>query len=132
VQTNREPFVSETNKKIVIESYDLALNTRDADAAAEYLAEDYIQHNPLVADGVEGWMAMVHFMKTRYPEGTVDIKRVLADGDFVVLHVHSIPTPGQPGDAIVEIFRLQDGKIAEHWDVIQPIPEHPANANTMF
>jgi predicted SnoaL-like aldol condensation-catalyzing enzyme len=124
--------VSETNKKIVIESYHLALNARDADAAAKYLAEDYIQHNPLVADGIEGWTAMVHFMRTRYPEGTVDIKRVLADGDFVVLHVHSIPTPGQPGEAIVEIFRLQDGKIAEHWDVIQPIPEHHANTNTMF
>jgi predicted SnoaL-like aldol condensation-catalyzing enzyme len=122
----------EANKKIVVESYHLALNKRDVDAAVTSLGATYTQHNPLVADGIDGWTAMVTYIKTTYPEGTVDIKRVLADGDFVVLHVHSIPTPGERGSAIAEFFRLDDGKIVEHWDVIQPIPENPANDNTMF
>jgi predicted SnoaL-like aldol condensation-catalyzing enzyme len=64
------------------------------------------------------------------PTSTRD--RVFADGDYVLLHVHRMRTPGTRGDAIVDIFRLQDGKIAEHWDAIQPIPETSANANTMF
>jgi predicted SnoaL-like aldol condensation-catalyzing enzyme len=57
---------------------------------------------------------------------------VFADGDYVLLHVHRLRTPGTRGDAIVDIFRLENGKIVEHWDIIQPLPEASANANTMF
>ncbi len=122
----------ESNKAAVIESYNLALNQRDIDAAVKYLSPHYKQHNPTVADGLDGWRAMVTYIKENRPGFKSDIKRVLADGDFVVLHVHMMREADERGNAVVEIFRLEDGKIAEHWDVIQPIPENPANANTMF
>ena len=66
------------------------------------------------------------------PNFKMQIKRVLADGDFVVLHVHMVHDAGERGQAVVEIFRLENSKIVEHWDVIQPIPEKTANSNTMF
>lgn len=122
----------EANKKAVVESYDLALNHRDIDAAIKYLSPIYKQHNPTVTDGLDGWRAMVTYIKDNRPGFKIDIKRVFADGDFVVLHVHMMREAGERGNAVVEIFRFEDGKIAEHWDVIQPIPENPANANTMF
>jgi len=122
----------EVNKKTVVESYDLALNHRDIDAAVKYLAPNYKQHNPTVSDGIEGWRAMVAYIRDNRPGFKIEIKRVLADGDFVVLHVHMMREVGERGNAVAEIFRLEDGKIAEHWDIIQPIPETPANQNTMF
>ena len=120
------------NKQAVVASYDLALNKRDIDAAVGYLAPTYRQHNPTVADGIEGWRAMVTYIKENRPGFSIEIKRVLADGDFVVLHVLMKRDADERGNAVVEIFRFDGDKIAEHWDVIQPIPEHTANSNTMF
>ena len=71
-------------------------------------------------------------LKEKFPNSRSEIKRVIAEGDLVVLHVHSVREPGQRGRAIVDMFRLENGKIVEHWDVIQDIPEKPANDNTMF
>ena len=120
------------NKQAVVDSYDRALNKRDIDGAVKYLSPNYRQHNPTVADGIDGWKAMVTYIKDSRPDFRIEIKRVLADGDFVVLHVHMVRDADERGNAVVEIFRFADGKIAEHWDVIQPIPESPANPNTMF
>jgi predicted SnoaL-like aldol condensation-catalyzing enzyme len=92
----------------------------------------YKQHNPLVADGPEGLKAFCEFLKTNFPEAHSEIKQVFADGDYVILHVHSTRTPGTRGRAIIEIFRLEGGKIDEHWDTIQEIPETSANPNGMF
>ncbi len=122
----------EANKRAVVESYDLALNQRDIESAIKYLSPNYKQHNPTVADGLDGWRAMVTYIKDNRPGFKIDIKRVFADGDFVIMHVHMMREAGERGNAVVEIFRFEDGKIAEHWDVIQPIPENPANPNTMF
>ena len=122
----------EANKKAVLEAYDLALNQKDADAAFKYLGPTYTQHNPTVADGFEGWKAMVTWLKTDRPNFNVVVKRVIAEGDFVVLHVHMKADEGDRGRAGVEIFRLEQGKIVEHWDVLQAIPETVANNNTMF
>jgi predicted SnoaL-like aldol condensation-catalyzing enzyme len=122
----------ETNKKVVLEFYDKALNQKDFDAAAKYFGPHYIQHNPGAPDGIEGFKAFIAMRKEKFPNAKSDIKRAFAEGDFVILHVHSVREPGERGVAIVDIFRLENGKVVEHWDVVQPIPEKPANTNGMF
>lgn len=122
----------EANKKVAQEFYDTIINKKDFESARKYIGKNYKQHNPLVADGPEGLKAFIEFLKTSFPEARSEIKRTLADGDYVVLHVHSVRPPNMRGRAIIEIFRLEDGKIDEHWDVIQEIPESSANPNGMF
>lgn len=122
----------ETNKKIVIDFYEKSLNQKDFEAAAKYFGPHYIQHNPNAPDGIEGLKGLVTFLKEKFPNSKSEIKRAWAEGDYVILHVHSVREPGQRGRAIVDIFRLENGKIVEHWDVIQDIPEKAANSNGMF
>ena len=122
----------ETNKKIVVDFYDKALNQKDFEAAAKYFGPRYVQHNPNVPDGIEAFKGLVTLLKEKFPNSRSEIKRAVAEGDLVMLHVHSVREPGQRGRAIVDIFRLEDGKIVEHWDVIQDVPEKAANTNTMF
>ena len=73
----------------------------------------------------------IGFLREKFPNSHSEIKRSFADGDYVILHVHAVREPGTRGNAIVDIFKLEDGKIVEHWDVIQPVPENRANVNTM-
>ena len=127
-----QPSQLELNKRIATEFYDAAINRKDFAAASQYLGNDYRQHNPTAADGREGLRAFIDFLRTRFPNQRGDIKRVIAEGDLVVLHVHSTRGDDTPGRAIVDIFRLENGKVVEHWDVIQDVPAQPANANGMF
>jgi predicted SnoaL-like aldol condensation-catalyzing enzyme len=120
------------NKKAVLDFYDKALNQKDFDAASKYFGRRYIQHNPGAPDGIEGFKAFIAQRKEKFPNARSEIKRSFADGDYVILHVHSVREPGDRGVAIVDIFRLEEGKIVEHWDVAQPIPEKTANGNGMF
>jgi predicted SnoaL-like aldol condensation-catalyzing enzyme len=122
----------EANKKIVREFYEKGLNQKDGEAAATYFGSRYTQHNPLAADGPEGFKRFIQFLKEKYPNSRSEIKRAFADGDYVILHVHAVREPGSRGSAIVDVFKLEDGKIVEHWDVIQEIPEKAANSNGMF
>lgn len=123
----------ETNKRNVIAFYEAAVNDKDYDKAAAYLGDDYIQHNPVAQDGKEGLRAFIGFLKSSFPEGRNEVKSAWADGDFVILHVHSVREPGTLGRAIVDIYRLDEaGKVVEHWDVIQDIPAQAANDNGMF
>ena len=122
----------EANKKAVLEFYEKGLNQKDFDAASKYFGPKYVQHNPGAPDGIEGFKAFIALRKEKFPNAHSDIKRIFADGDYVILHVHNVPNPGDRGSAIVDIFRLENGKIVEHWDVVQPIPEKTANTNTMF
>jgi predicted SnoaL-like aldol condensation-catalyzing enzyme len=122
----------EQNKKIVMEFYDQAINQKDFAAASKYMGPRYTQHNPMAADGPGGLKDFIQFLSTKYPGSHSEIKRILADGDFVVLHVHAVRVPGTRGNAIIDIFKLENGKIVEHWDVTQEIPEKAANANGMF
>jgi predicted SnoaL-like aldol condensation-catalyzing enzyme len=122
----------DANKKIVVEFYDKAINQKDFDAASKYLGARYTQHNPNAADGPEGLKAFLQFLKEKFPSSRSEIKRVFADGDYVILHVHAVREPGTRGSAIVDIFKLENGKVVEHWDVVQPIPEKAANTNGMF
>jgi len=122
----------EANKKIIVDFYDKAINQKDFDAASKYMGARYTQHNPNAADGPEGLKAFLQFLKEKFPASRSEIKRVFADGDFVILHVHAVREPGARGTAIVDIFKLENGKVVEHWDVVQPIPEKAANMNGMF
>lgn len=122
----------EANKRNVVEFYELALNKKDFAAASKYLGSRYIQHNPLAADGPEGLKGFIEFLRAKFPESRSEVKRVFAEGDYVILHVHSVREPGTRGRAIVDIFRLENGKVVEHWDVVQDIPEKAANPNGMF
>jgi predicted SnoaL-like aldol condensation-catalyzing enzyme len=122
----------EANKKAVAEFYDLAINKKDFEAASKFLGPRYVQHNPRAADGPEGLKAFLAFLREKFPDYHSEIKRVFADGDYVIVHVHNVPTPGSRGNAIIDIFKLENGKVVEHWDVRQEIPEQSANSNTMF
>ena len=121
-----------TNKKNVVEFYNKALNDKDFEAASRYLGPRYTQHNPSAADGPEGLKAFLGFLRDKFPRSHSEIKRVFAEGDYVILHVHAVREPGTRGRAIVDIFRLENGKIVEHWDVAQDVPEKAANQNGMF
>src|SRR6185503_7097110 len=122
----------EANKKNVVAFYEQAINKKDFDAAARYLGSRYIQHNPVAPDGPEGLKGFIGFLKSKFPDSKSEIKRVFAEGDYVILHVHAVREPGTRGRAIVDIFRLENGKIVEHWDVAQDVPEKAANSNGMF
>jgi predicted SnoaL-like aldol condensation-catalyzing enzyme len=122
----------EENKETVREFYDFLINKKDFKSASKHIGRQYTQHNPLVANGPEGLEAFVDFLKKNYPDAKSEIKRVFTEGDYVILHVHSIRIPNTRGRAIFELFRLENGKIVEHWDTIQEIPETSANSNGMF
>ena len=119
------------NKKLVVDFYRVVfIEKRVVEGFERYVAPGYIQHNPLLASGRD---AAVKFLTTRITRDSIsDIKRVIAEGDLVVLHVHSRNNLTDRGRAVVDIFRVADGKIIEHWDVIQAVPAKSENPNTMF
>ncbi len=125
--------VEATNRKVVLDFYELAFNEhRPTEAARLYIGDRYIQHNPRVPNGAPAFYGYFEGYFREYPLSHVVIHHVLADGDLVALHLESKQTPDDPGRAIVDIFRVENGKIVEHFDVIQDVPPTTANGNTMF
>jgi predicted SnoaL-like aldol condensation-catalyzing enzyme len=123
----------EANKKLVWAYYDLAFNQqKPEEAVAKYQGPMYIQHNPQAPDGAEAFIRFVKGFTKQFPDLKVHRKRIVAEGDLVVVHSNIVPDPAGRGLAAVDIFRLEDGKIVEHWDVLQDVPEKAANDNTMF
>ncbi|MFT4116341.1 nuclear transport factor 2 family protein [Bradyrhizobium sp.] len=122
----------EANRQAVLAFYEKGLNQKDADAAIAYVGNRYVQHNPNAGDGPEGFRKFIGFLREKFPNSHSEIKRSFVDGDYVILHVHAVREPGTRGNAIIDIFKLENGKIVEHWDAVQAIPETSANSNTMF
>jgi predicted SnoaL-like aldol condensation-catalyzing enzyme len=120
------------NKEIATKFFEAIVNDKDFDAASKYIGKWYTEHDPEGIDGAEGLRAYIQFLRDNFPNSHVEIKRVIAHDNLVMFHVHSILTPGTRGQAIVDIFRLEEGKVVEHWDVTQEIPEKSANSNGMF
>jgi predicted SnoaL-like aldol condensation-catalyzing enzyme len=123
----------EHNKRTVIAFYRRAFNDHEpADAVAKYVGSEYIQHNPDTPSGADAFIQSASGFIAKFPQVSVEIKRVIAEGDLVVTHDLVKTSPEDRGMAGADIFRLRDGKIVEHWDVRQPVPETAANDNTMF
>jgi predicted SnoaL-like aldol condensation-catalyzing enzyme len=123
----------ETNKQTVLAYLNTAFNEKKpAEAVEKYGGSHYIQHNPQAPDGFEAFVQFVEGFLEQFPQTSFDIKRAVAEGDLVVTHSLLKTSPGDRGTAVADFFRLEDGKVVEHWDVLQPIPESAANEHPMF
>ena len=119
-------------RDIVVNFYNAALNEKNPEKAVSFLGDKYIQHNPHVPDGIEGFVKFIKFRRDKFPGARNEIKRVIAEGDLVVLHC-SQEWPGDGPWAGIDIFRFDEqGRIVEHWDVLQRVPETSSNDNGMF
>jgi predicted SnoaL-like aldol condensation-catalyzing enzyme len=122
----------EANKELVLAFYRKMIGEKDPEGARAYMGEPYRQHSPYAKDGFEGVADFARMFKRDFPNHHYEVKRVIAEGDYVVLHLHGQSGPNPHGEAVIDIFRVKDGKVVEHWDVIQPLPETSENPNTPF
>ena len=124
---------TETNKANAIAFYKTAYEGKPEKAVEQYVDQEYIQHNPLVADGTQPFIDYFNRMQKEYPNKTIDFVRTIAEGDLVALHTHQVWPDGDEY-VTIDFFRFdENGKIVEHWDAIQQIPEEPSpNGNTMY
>jgi len=124
--------MSEANRRLVAAMYEQVLQPLDSSRVDEFFTPDYIQHSPLAASGARGLKDFLDRARARSPNAEHRVMRLFVDGDYVIAHVHVIINPGDRGNAVVDIFRIAAGRIAEHWDVGQEIPATSANRNGMF
>jgi predicted SnoaL-like aldol condensation-catalyzing enzyme len=116
----------------VLNMYRDVLMALDSSRVDDYIRPDYIQHSSLAAPGVQSLKDWLDARRADSPDAVQTIHRSFADGNHVIVHVHVSRWPGDPGFAVVDIFRMVDGMIAEHWDVLQEVPTDPVNPNSMF
>ena len=123
----------EQNKQTVLAFLNTAFTEKKpAEAVENCGGSHYIQHNPQAPDGFEAFIQFVEGFAEQFPQVSYDIKRTVAEDDLVVLHSLLKTSPEDRGTAVADYFRLEDGKVVEHWDVLQPIPESAANEHPMF
>jgi predicted SnoaL-like aldol condensation-catalyzing enzyme len=122
----------QANLDHVLAMYRDVLMALDSFRVDDYIRPDYIQHSSLAAPGVQSLKDWLDARRADSPDAVQTIHRSFADGDHVIIHVHVSRWPGDPGFAVVDIFRMEDGMIAEHWDVLQEVPTDPVNPNGMF
>jgi predicted SnoaL-like aldol condensation-catalyzing enzyme len=124
---------AQNNKQTVIAYYNMAFNERKpAEAAKNYGGPYYTQHNPQAPNGFEAFVRFVEGFVEQFPRMSLEIKRAVAEGDMVVTHSLLKTSPEDRGTAAADFFRLEGGKVVEHWDVLQPVPESAANDHPMF
>ena len=126
----KEREVQEANKKMVAEFYQALFGDKNIEVIDKYIAEDYIQHNPMAADGREALKNALKGWFENASKEQIDIRRIGADGDLVFLHTKN--NFGGKTFSVIDIFRIENGIIAEHWDVIQQVPDSAANEHPMF
>ena len=122
----------QANLDLVLAMYRDVLMPMDSGRVDDYISPDYVQHSSLAAPTVQALKYFLDFVKVQSPEGTHNLKRAFVDGDHVIVHHHVIRHEGDPGLAVVDIFRVADGRIVEHWDVLQDVPANPVNPLPMF
>ncbi|HEY1124964.1 MAG TPA: nuclear transport factor 2 family protein [Sphingobium sp.] len=122
----------EANAQLVIDLFNKVLIPMDKTLVDDFIAEDYLQHSSLAEPGREALKRWLDFVRVESPEATQKIYRVFAEDDHVITHQHVTRWPGDPGFAVCDIFRIENGKIVEHWDVLQEISPNPVNPNSMF
>jgi len=132
MSARQEKLVEEANRRLVANMYERVLKPLDSARVDEFFAREYVQHNPLAATGAKGLKDFLDWARARAPAAEHRVKRMFVDGDYVIAHVHVIIHPGDVGNAVVDIFRIANGRIAEHWDVAQEVPTKSANTNGMF
>lgn len=121
------------NKRLAMDCLDMIFNQhKPAQAVAQYIGDSYRQHNPDAPDGPQGIVAYAGNYLKANPQSSMVFKRVIAEGDLVVVHSHVKASLSDRGEAAVDIFRVQNGRLVEHWDVVQPVSTHPTNGNSMF
>ena len=130
---DRQAMLEAANLKKAVYCMDVIENQHDLEAARRRcFAEAYIQHSPHVPDGRDAVLEVFSSRFEKYPNYSMEVKRTAADGDLVWMHMHTKREPEALGYAVINIFRMKDGKLVEHWNVGQAVPEESANDNTMF
>ena len=124
---------TEANKKLVLDMWNTVFTEKKVGEGFDrYISPDYVQHNPLASDGPESAREFLTQWFANNPDAVIEVKKVVAQGDLVFLHHHMRVNPTERGSAAVDMFRVADGKVIEHWDVVQPIPENSKNPHPMF
>lgn len=122
----------QANHDLVIEMYNKVLIAMDSTAVDRYIAPEYVQHSSLAEPTIDALKGFLDRVRVESPNARQTIHRSFVDGDHVIVHTHVVRWPADPGLAVVDIFRCENGMIVEHWDVIQDVPAQPVNANSMF
>jgi predicted SnoaL-like aldol condensation-catalyzing enzyme len=128
---SRTPL-EQANLDLVLAMFAQVLNPMDSSAVDRFIAEDYIQHSQLAEPGREALKRFLDMIRAQTPEAVHDVKRAFVDGDHVIVHYHVRRWPGDKGWAVIDIFRVENGLIAEHWDVLQDVAEGGPNPNSPF
>lgn len=120
------------NLALAVGFYNAALNEKDWEKAESYIGDRYRQHSIYMEDGRAGFKGLIDRLIREFPENLGEIRQSFADGDMVVLHLHVTRTRETPGWTVIELMRLENEKVVEHWDIFEPVPATSANSNTLW